>query len=138
MERSKLKYVLCALSIVFISSLFIQSKGYAQPENFLMEAEQHWDTYGVGGTCISGSHNLFLGDIDGDGDIEIITGGSSYSLLQDGSTTSMAAPLRIWTWDGKNISLEFSQGWPGYINCVFGIKQEVTPRCESGVTMGHL
>ena len=119
MERSKLKYVLCALSIVFISSLFIQSKGYAQPENFLMEAEQHWDTYGVGGTCISGSHNLFLGDIDGDGDIEIITGGSSYSLLQDGSTTSMAAPLRIWTWDGKNISLELSQGWPGYINCVF-------------------
>jgi hypothetical protein len=120
MNRSRLRNkLLYALSIVLVSGLVIQPKGNAQLENFLMETEQHWDTYGVGGTCISGSHNLFLGDIDGDGDIEIITGGSAYSLFQNGSTTSREAPLRIWTWDGRNITLEFSQGWPGNINCVF-------------------
>ena len=105
--------------ILGISFLLVQPGGYAQSDSFLLEAEQNWDTFGVGGTCISGSNNLFLGDVDGDGDIEIITGGSSYNLSSDGSTTAREPPLRIWTWNGKNVTLELKQNWAGNINCVF-------------------
>src|SRR3989337_693698 len=119
MDHNRLRCLWCVFLIGIIPFLFAQPRGYAQSDSFQLEAEQHWDTYGVGGTCIAGSHNLFLGDVDGDGDIEIITGGSSYNLSLDGSTTSRDAPLRIWTWDGKNVTLELKENWPGNINCVF-------------------
>ena len=119
MDHCKLRCLWCLFLILGISFLLVQPGGYAQSDSFLLEAEQNWDTFGVGGTCISGSNNLFLGDVDGDGDIEIITGGSSYNLSSDGSTTSREAPLRIWTWNGKNVTLELKQNWAGNINCVF-------------------
>jgi hypothetical protein len=119
MDRRKFRCLWCVFLIVIMSFLFTQPGGYAQVDSFQLEAEKHWDTYGVGGTCISGGNNLYLGNVDGDGDIEIITGGSSYNLSFNGSTTSRDAPLRIWTWNGKNVTLELKQNWPGNINCVF-------------------
>jgi hypothetical protein len=118
-NHNKFEYFFSVFSIGIISFLLVQPVGYAQSDSFLLEAEQNWDTFGVGGTCISGGNNLFLGDIDGDGVIEIVTGGSSYFLSSEGGTTPRDAPLRIWTWDGKNVTLELKQNWPGNINCVF-------------------
>ena len=92
----------------------------AQSDSFVLEAEQHWDTYGAGGTCISGGYNLALSDVDGNGLKEIITGGSSYGYTQNGSKTSRYAPLKIWNWNGLNITLENSCNWTGNLNCVFG------------------
>jgi uncharacterized protein YuzB (UPF0349 family) len=119
MNYCKIKCLLCVLLIGIISFLFAQPVGYAQSDSFILEAEQNWDTFGVGGTCISGGNNLFLGDVDDDGVIEIITGGSSYNLLPDRTTTSRDAPLRIWNWNGNKVTLELKQNWPGNINCVF-------------------
>ena len=98
---------------------FINIKiGAAQSDSLVMEVEQHWDTYGVGGTCISGTHNLAIADVDGDGLNEIITGGFSYSMA-NGTRASLGAPLRIWSWKGQNLTLEKGENWPGNIRCVY-------------------
>ncbi|MCJ7763269.1 VCBS repeat-containing protein [Candidatus Bathyarchaeota archaeon] len=83
-----------------------------------MEAEQSWETYGVGGTCISGTHNLFVAAVDGDSVKEIITGGLMYNII-NGSRTTVQAPLDIWSWNGKNVTLEATAKWPGGINSIF-------------------
>jgi hypothetical protein len=114
------KMKLCSFLILqfLIFSLFIYVKtGVAQSQSLMIEAEQHWDTYGVGGTCIAGSHNLAIADVDNDGVNEIITGGFSYSMGNE-TRSSLGAPLRIWSWNGQNLTLEKSENWPGNIICV--------------------
>jgi hypothetical protein len=90
----------------------------AQYGNFTLEAEQSWETYGVGATCISGTHNLYVADVDGDGAKELITGGFMYTVT-NGSRANIEAPLNIWSWNGQNVTLEANAKWPGGINCVF-------------------
>jgi hypothetical protein len=102
---------------IFCFSTIMATK--AQNNPLVLECEQHWPTYGVGGTCIPGTHNLFLTNIDDDAAIEIGTGGYSYCLASNGSTTSREAPLKIWNWNGQNITLETEHNWPGNINCVY-------------------
>lgn len=115
----RLNSVCFCLVFLFLVICFLAVRGtQAQSGNLILEAEQHWDTYGVGGTCISGTHNLFLADVDGDGIMEIITGGSTY-WLKNGSQTAREAPLKIWNWNGQNLSLEKSQNWAGSIGCVY-------------------
>jgi hypothetical protein len=107
--------VLLVALVLFVDA---ERRVVAQSNDFVLETEQHWDTYGVGGTCISGSNNLAVADIDGDGVKEMVTGGSSYYLLPDGSRTTRSAPLKIWNWNGKNLRLEKSYNWTGNIGCV--------------------
>jgi hypothetical protein len=90
----------------------------AQYGSLTQEAEQHWETYGVGGTCNHGTHNLFLADADGDGVTEIITGGFAYYASED-SVKTWEAPLRIWNWNGQNLTLEKAHNWIGSIDCVY-------------------
>jgi hypothetical protein len=117
---NKLECSLFLFSVLLIFSLFVNVKiSVAQSDSLVLEVEQHWDTYGVGGTCIPGGHNLAVMDIDGDGVKEIITGGLSYYLMQNGSSTARSAPLKIWNWDGKNLTLEKSYSWTGNIRCVY-------------------
>jgi hypothetical protein len=118
-KRNKLECCLFVLLAVLIFSSFINNKfGLAASDSLMLEVEQHWDTYDVGGTCISGTHNLAVTDVDGDGVNEIITGGFSYSMA-NGTRTSLGAPLRIWSWNGKTLTLEKGENWPGNIGCVF-------------------
>jgi len=119
MKCSNCTWIVCISLLLIFAGLFAGQQVKGQLDNFVLEAEEHWDTYRVGGTCISGTHNLFVGDIDGDNEIEIVTGGSTYSMLPNGSTAPREAPLRIWSWDGQNITLENKQNWPGNINCVY-------------------
>lgn len=107
--ESKCLLLVCLLLLTF-SFLAIQVT--AQSSQLTVEKEQHWETYGIGGTCISGSHNMFLKDVDGDGVTEIITGGYMYWLLEGNKTTSLA-PLQIWNWDGKNLTSEKIIYWNG-------------------------
>jgi hypothetical protein len=90
----------------------------AQSEGLSLEAEQNWDTYGIGGTCVYGTQNLFVGDVDSDGIIEILTGGFSYNL-QNGSRMMSEAPLKAWTWNGQNVILKASTTWNGTIFCLY-------------------
>ncbi|MDI6690612.1 MAG: VCBS repeat-containing protein [Candidatus Bathyarchaeota archaeon] len=59
--------------------------------------------YTFGGTYVNA---VITGDIDDDGVLEIITGGQ-----HSDSTSSTNAQLRIWSWDGDNLSLEASREW---------------------------
>src|SRR3989304_5464307 len=111
----KCLFFVCLLLLTF--SFAAIQEATAQSNQLILEKEQHWETYGVGGTCISGTHNLVVADVDGDGVLEIITGGSMY-WIENGTQTAREAPLRIWNWNGQNLTLEKSQNWAGNIGCV--------------------
>jgi len=111
-----------ALSITLLLltlALFANRESFAQSNSLMVEVEQHWDTYGTGGTCTYGSHNLFVADIDNDGAQEMITGGFSYNYLPNGNRTPVWAPFKIWNWDGTNLALEKTYSWTGNILCVY-------------------
>jgi hypothetical protein len=116
--KHKTILALFILSLLLTLALFATHESFAQSSSLTLEAEQHWETYGVGGTCIAGTHNLFVADVDGDGVMEIITGGSMYNLV-NGTSTAREAPLKIWNWDSQNITLEESHKWAGNIGCVY-------------------
>ena len=111
----------CLISTVISISLLCSVAAFevvAQTDGFNLEAEQNWDTYGVGGTCIYGTQNVFVGDIDGDTVMEIVTGGFAYNT-SSGSRLVSEAPLKVWTWDGQNVTLKASAGWVGNILCLY-------------------
>jgi hypothetical protein len=116
--KHKTLLILVVLSLLLISASVATRESFAQSNSLMLEAEQNWETYGVGGTCISGTHNLFMADADSDGVMEMITGGSMYNVI-NGSTTQREAPLKIWNWNGQNITLEESYKWAGNIGCVY-------------------
>ena len=112
----------CVLSVILLGLVFclaVNGEIQAQLDSLILEVEQHWDTYGVGGTCIGGGHNLAVSDVDGDGVKEMITGGSSYNYMPNGSKTLRYAPLKIWNWNGQNLTLEKGYNWTGNLNCVY-------------------
>lgn len=90
----------------------------AQSQNMILEWEQHWDTYEMGGTCNFGTYNFFIGDVDNDDTLELITGGMTYDMANY-SRTDIKAPLKIWNWDGKKFTLEVSQEWLGVTRSIF-------------------
>jgi hypothetical protein len=111
----------CLVSTIFLICFLCLSNGLevkAQTEDFDLEAEQNWDTYGEGGTCIYGTNNIFVGDVDADDSIEIVTGGFAYGTV-NGSRTASEAPLKIWNWNGQNVSLKASANWRGNIMCLY-------------------
>jgi hypothetical protein len=117
-HQNELRCFSFSLLLLLVFSIFTNiGVCLVQSDSFVLEAEQHWDTYGVGGTCISGTHNLALSDVDNDGEVEIVTGGFSYTR---GSLTveSFSAPLRIWGWNGQNLTLEKGENWLGSIGCI--------------------
>jgi len=105
--------------LVFCFTAPLRSVAAQSASALTLKAEQHWETYGVGGTCINGQHNVFISDVDGDGRQEIVTGGWAYDVDANGTRTSNRAPLKIWSWNGQNISLEASQQWDGNIFSVY-------------------
>jgi len=102
-----------------------------------MEIEQHWPTYGIGGTCIPGTYNLYLKDIDSDPYVEIMTGGSSYCLEENGSTSAREAPLKIWNWNGENLTVEVEHNWPGSISFVYAADVDSDGKSEL-ITSGNV
>ena len=111
------KYGLFALLTLLLSLSFIWGVG-ADSTGLVLEWEQHWETYGVGGTCNFGTHNFFVGDVDSDGVIELVTGGFMYCMEND-NRISAEAPLRIWNWNGENFTCEKSHNWAGSIRSIY-------------------
>jgi hypothetical protein len=113
------KVALVSLALTLLLALaVIGSCTFYQASSLMLEAEQHWETYGVGGTCVHGSHDLFVADVDGDSVMEVITGGFMYHA-GNGSILNMEAPLKMWNWNGQNLTLEKSHRWSGNIECVY-------------------
>ncbi len=108
---------LFALLLLLPFTLKLTQTNGEQPNanSLLVEKEQHWDTYGIGGTCISATHNIALADLDGDGETEIATGGFTYDL-DNGTRARSSAPLKIWSWNAQNLTLETSYKWPATAN----------------------
>lgn len=106
------------VGVLFLILILLVTGVYAQSQEVILRVQQPWENYGVGTTCISGSNNLFVGDVDGDGVVEILTGGFMYNLV-NGTRSSTLAPLMIWNWNGQNVTLELSYKWPGNIRSVY-------------------
>jgi hypothetical protein len=114
------EYVGLALFCLLLTfSMLVVENVCGQPDSLILEAEQNWDTYGVGGTCVYGGHNFAVADVDADGVKEMITGGFSYNYLPNGSRTPSYAPLKIWNWNGQNITLEKGESWTGNLYCIY-------------------
>ncbi|MBK5133567.1 hypothetical protein JJE00_03965 [Candidatus Bathyarchaeota archaeon] len=103
------------LSIIILNSL--QSSVFAQ-SNLQLEWEQHWETYGTGGTCNFGTHNFFVGDIDQDGITELITGGMMYEDPEH-TYLELYAPLKIWNWNNEVFTLEKQHNWTGVLRSIY-------------------
>jgi hypothetical protein len=108
-------FIILLLAVLF-SSPIVATK--VTNETLVLEWEQHWPTYLVGGTCNFGTSNFYVGDVDSDGIIELITGGMTYSK-PNYSYGDLAAPMRIWNWDGKNFTLEVNYNWAGTLHSIY-------------------
>jgi hypothetical protein len=117
MVKMEHKTLLVTLAIILLlATPFITHESLAQSNSLALEAEQHWPTYQIGGTCCFGTNNLFVADVDNDDTAEIVTGGYMYE--ETNNTTTREAPLKIWSWNGSNIILEKSSQWAGYIGAI--------------------
>lgn len=116
MYRTRKYAVFALLLLIFVFSLGWSVR--AESGGLVLEWEQHWETYGVGGTCNFGTHNFFVGDVDGDGVIEMVTGGFMYHM-EDGTRISSEAPFMIWNWNGENFTCEKSHIWAGSIHSIY-------------------
>ena len=112
------RYINSTIILICLLGSSIGLEVKALTEDFNLEAEQNWDTYGEGGTCVYGTNNIFVGDVDGDDTMEIVTGGFAYGTF-NGSRTASEAPLKIWSWNGQNVSLKASANWRGNIMCLY-------------------
>ncbi|PVX25375.1 MAG: hypothetical protein CW691_04765 [Candidatus Bathyarchaeum sp.] len=110
------KYALCVV-ILTVLCFCVTTTTLAESGGMVLEWEQHWETYGVGGCCNFGTHNFFVGDVDDDGVIEMVTGGFMY-YIENGTRISSEAPLRIWNWNGENFTCEKSHNWDGTIRAI--------------------
>ena len=117
MNHSTLKYLVASLFVFSLLSLTMMCNVDAQ-NMLVLQGEQHWDTYGIGGTCDHGPNDLSIADIDGDSINEIIVGGFTYNII-NGSRTPLQAPLTVWNWNGQNFTLKSSCKWPGTIEVVY-------------------
>ena len=110
----------CVLFVLLLIVLCLPLNGkvWAESDGLVLEWEQHWETYCVGGTCNFGTHNFFVGDVDSDGVMEMVTGGLMYHAANN-TRTELEAPLRIWNWNGQNFTLEKSHNWAGAIGSIY-------------------
>jgi hypothetical protein len=111
-------------AFVLLVSLIIglcASRVGAQTTSLNMDLELHYPTYSIAGTCVGASSHVFaMADIDGDGDLELITGGFAYDMT-NGTKGPNLAPLYIWSWSqsSSNLTIEAMQNWTGNIRCVY-------------------
>jgi hypothetical protein len=144
--QGRLKLLSKHLVVVFFLAVFLSSAvlaAKADDEKLVLRWEQHWPTYGVGGTCNFGTSNFFVGDVDNDGVTELITGGLTYSE-PNYTENELQAPLRIWNWNGENFTLEASSSWAGLLVSIYaadldgdGFKEIITGAIVTNATSSH-
>ncbi len=116
--KSQKVYTSIVIVAIAVIAVLLVSIVVPQSNGLNLEAEQNWDTYTVGGSCVYGTQNIFVGDVDGDGVGEIVTGGFAYHT-KNGIRTISEAPLKVWSWNGQNVTLKASTIWNGTIYCLY-------------------
>jgi hypothetical protein len=96
-QKCKL-FLFVSLALLLTFSPLLNREAHAQNASLTLEKEQNWKTFETGSTCILGTGNVFLKDVDDDDAIEIITGGAP-------------GQLRIWNWDGRDLTVEKNYEW---------------------------
>ena len=134
--HKRLIFFLSMQIMILVPFMFSIGLVDAQDEVLVLEWEQHWPTYGVGGTCNFGTHNFFVGDVDNDGVIELITGGMTYSGDYHNSG-ELEAPFGIWNWDGENFTLEVYHTWKGILNTIYAADLDADGQTEI-ITAGRV
>lgn len=104
--------------LLFVVIFSVQQSLVFAQSTLDLEWEQHWETYGVGGTCNFGTHNFFVGDVDQDGVTELITGGLMYEDPEY-AYLDLYAPLKIWNWNGEFFRLEKEHNWTGVLRSIY-------------------
>jgi hypothetical protein len=134
------KYAFVLLLLVLVFSLGWSVR--AESGGLVLEWEQHWETYGVGGTCNFNTHNFFVGDVDSDGVTEMVTGGFMY-YVENNTRINLEAPLRIWNWNGEKLTCEKSHNWAGSIHSIYagdsdgdGLNEIVTGGYTANIASG--
>ena len=82
-----------------------------------------WDRYIIDETHLKPEAGGDFGDLDNDGEVEIVTGGF------DGDLTNSSGQLRIWKWNGSELVLEENMEWQLVPN-IYGVT-------ISGLPMGN-
>ena len=138
LNTKQTKQIIKAAIIFCLISLLSTNQHVFAQSSLELEWEQHWDTYGVGGTCNFGTYNFFVGDVDNDDTLELITGGMSYDMANY-SRTDLTAPFKIWNWNGQNFTLEKSYEWTGITRSTFAadLDQDNLPEIITGGTISN-
>jgi len=76
-----------------------------------------------GSSIESYAYSVFANDLDGDGNVEIVTGG------YDNDLTNSSGQLRVWSWNGEELSLKTNEEWR-LVEDVYGVT-------ISGLPMGN-
>jgi hypothetical protein len=73
-----------------------------------LEKSHEWTT-----KDISEVKSISLNDVDGDGRMEIVTSGvtAAQGSFAENATEEEFAQLRVWSWDGRTLTLEQSRDW---------------------------
>jgi hypothetical protein len=134
-----LPFLLLQIILLFSFLSSINPTVNAKDEFLILEWEQHWPTYGVGGTCNFGTHNFFVGDVDDDGVIELVTGGMTYSGDYH-NASEVEAPFGIWNWDGQNFTLEVYRTWKGLLRTIYAadLDSDGKPEIITGGTVSEI
>lgn len=134
--RRLLPFLILQIILLFTFLFSINPTVAAEDEVLVLEWEQHWPTYMVGGTCNFGTHNFFVGDVDNDEVVELVTGGMTY----DGDyqeTREIEAPFGIWNWNDQNFTLEVYHTWKGILRTIFAVDLDGNGEQEI-ITGGHI
>jgi hypothetical protein len=75
-------------------------------QTLTLEKSQEWATQDIAEV-----KTISINDVDGDGRKEIVTSGVSAAYGSFYSNLPEIAQLRVWSWDGTNLTLKQSQDW---------------------------
>ncbi|MFW6117299.1 MAG: FG-GAP repeat domain-containing protein, partial [Thermoproteota archaeon] len=77
-------------------------------DNLILENSRHWIS-----EDITEVKSLSLGDVNGDGRIDIITSGMTapYGSFSEGEDSAEKAQLRMWQWNGEKLTLKQKKDW---------------------------
>ena len=114
---------LILVSLLLFSVIWLEDT-LAQSDDLVLEWEQHWETFGKGGTCNYGTSNFYVGDIDNDEIVELVTKELDVSpeLSYTGGERGWAGDVPVMLLDVKKLE---ALGWKPKVSFKEGVKRYI-------------